>query len=306
VSVVDRRAVASHFSRAAKHYDAAAVLQKEVSERLSERLPLLKIQPGCIVDLGAGTGFLSEQVRSYYPQATLIAVDLSAVMLAEYRNKLLAQLRWWHKFNPFYSARPAVHLVSADAYQLPLADNSVDMLVSSLMLQWCDDLPRVLAECRRVLRQDGVFFIATLGPDTLKELRSAWQVVDGQATTHLLNFADLHDLGDALSHAGFSDPVCDVEHITLTYADAASAVKDLKAIGATNANQQRTKGLMGKQKWQQFLQAYQQSAMADGRIPATFEVVYAHAFIAEKKTVDNASPITAVIPVDAIKRWQGR
>lgn len=303
--MVDRRAVASHFSRAAKSYDAAAVLQKEVSERLSERFPLLKIQPELIVDLGAGTGFLSEQIRQYYTQASLVAIDLSSVMLAEYRHKLSAQVRWWHKLNPFVRSQPVVHLVTADAYQLPLADNSVDMLVSSLMLQWCDDLPKVLAECHRVLRKEGVFFIASLGPDTLKELREAWQVVDGQAATHLLNFADLHDLGDALSSAGFSDPVCDVEHITLTYVDAAAAVKDLKAIGATNANQQRTKGLMGKAKWQRFLAAYQQLAMADGRIPATFEVVYAHAFVAEKRVRDMSMPVTASIPVDAIKRWQG-
>lgn len=302
--MIDRRAVAQHFSRAAQSYDAAAVLQKEVASRLAERWPLLKIQPQQVMDLGAGTGFLSQYVRSYYVQAQLVAVDLSQSMLQQCRAKL-APASWWQKLNPFQSSQ-GVAFVNADAYQLPFADHSMDMLVSSLMLQWCDDLPSVLAECRRVLKPNGVLFMASLGPDTLKEIRTAWQQVDGETAEHTLNFADLHDLGDALGRAGFSDPVCDVEHITLTYADAMAALKDLKAIGATNADSQRQKGLMGKAKWRNFLAAYTQQAMPDGRIPATFEVVYAHAFIAEHtQPTERALPQTAVIPVSAIKRWQG-
>lgn len=303
--MIDRRAVAQHFSRAAQTYDAAAVLQQEVASRLAERWPLLKIQPQQVMDLGAGTGFLSQHLRSYYAQAQLVAVDLSESMLQQCRAKLAPRPAWWQKLNPFHS-EPGVAFVNADAYQLPFADNSMDMLVSSLMLQWCDDLPSVLAECRRVLKPNGVLFMASLGPDTLKEIRLAWQQVDGETAEHTLNFADLHDLGDALGRAGFSDPVCDVEHITLTYADVPAALKDLKAIGATNASGQRQKGLMGKAKWQAFLAAYAQQAMPDGRIPATFEVVYAHAFIAEHKgSTERNLPQTASIPISAIKRWQG-
>ena len=303
--MIDRRAVAQHFSRAAQSYDAAAVLQKEVALRLAERWPLVKMQPQQIMDLGAGTGFLTQHLRQHYPQAQSVAVDLSETMLQQCRSKLIAKPLWWQKLNPFVKP-DTVAFVNADAYQLPFADNSMDMLVSSLMLQWCDDLPKVLAECRRVLKPNGVLFIASLGPDTLKEIRLAWQAVDDEQAEHTLNFADLHDLGDALGRVGFSDPVCDVEHITLTYADAMAALKDLKAIGATNASGQRQKGLMGKDKWRAFLAAYQQQAMSDGRIPATFEIVYAHAFIAEaKQSLERGLPQTASIPISAIKRWQG-
>lgn len=303
--MIDRRAVAQHFSRAAQSYDAAAVLQKEVASRLAERWPLVKMQPQQVMDLGAGTGFLSHQVRQYYADAQLYAVDLSEAMLQQSRAKLCPEPSWWQKLNPFATV-DRVAFINADAYQLPFVDNSMDMLVSSLMLQWCDELPKVLAECRRVLRPNGVLFIASLGPDTLKEIRLAWQAVDGEQAEHTLNFADLHDLGDALGRVGFSDPVCDVEHITLTYADATAALKDLKAIGATNASGQRQKGLMGKAKWNAFLAAYQQQAMPDGRIPATFEIVYAQAFIADQKpSVERGLPQTASIPVSAIKRWQG-
>lgn len=303
--MIDRRAVAQHFSRAAQSYDAAAVLQKEVALRLAERWPLVKMQPQQIMDLGAGTGFLTQHLRQHYPQAQSVAVDLSETMLQQCRSKLIAKPLWWQKLNPFVKP-DTVAFVNADAYQLPFADNSMDMLVSSLMLQWCDDLVQVLAECRRVLKPNGVLFIASLGPDTLKEIRLAWQAVDDEQAEHTLNFADLHDLGDALGRVGFSDPVCDVEHITLTYADATAALKDLKAIGATNASGQRQKGLMGKAKWRAFLAAYQQQTMSDGRIPATFEIVYAHAFIAEEKqSLERGLPQTASIPISAIKRWQG-
>jgi malonyl-CoA O-methyltransferase len=298
--VIDRAAVRRHFSRAATQYDAAAVLQKEVASRLNERLPLIKITPQRVVDLGAGTGFLSQHIHAQYPQAQLIAIDLSAQMLTQYRHNMGLVPSVWQKLNPF--ARTAhIHTLAADAYQLPLADASVDMLVSSLMLQWCDDLPAVLAECRRVLKPDGVFFIASLGPDTLKELRHAWQSVDGLPERHLLNFADIHDLGDAISRSGFADPVLDVERITLTYATAKAAIVDLKTIGATNANKERGAGLMGKGKWAQFLQAYTTQATPDGRIPATFEIVYAHAFAAQRQEVSDGGLVS--VPVSQIKRW---
>jgi malonyl-CoA O-methyltransferase len=301
--VIDRSAVRRHFSRASTSYDASAIVQKEIASRLAERLPLLKINPTRIVDLGAGTGFLSAHIQAQYPQAQLLAVDLSEQMLRQYRHNQQANVAWWQKLNPFTS-KADVHVVSADAYKLPFSDASVDMLVSSLMLQWCDDLPAVLAECRRVLKPSGVFFIASLGPDTLKEIRLAWQAVDGQAQQHLLNFADIHDLGDAVSRSGFADPVLDVERITLTYATPRAALDDLKHIGATNANKGRGAGLMGKTKWAAFLQAYQNQALPDGRIPATFEVVYAHAFAGQLPQALSDGVVS--VPISQIKRWQGR
>jgi len=300
--MIDRSAVKRHFSRAAHSYDAAAVMQREVAERLAERLPLFNISPQRICDLGTGTGFLAQHMTQAYPDAHLYAVDLSPTMLQHSRDKQRATRSWWHKLNPF-SATPSVHYVNADAYQLPFADGSMDMIVSSLMFQWCDDLDAALAECRRVLTPNGLLMLASLGPDTLKELRQAWQVVDGHAEQHLLNFVDMHDLGDALGRAGFANPVCDTEHIKLTYTHAKLALQDLKSIGATNANRSRQGGLMGRSKWQALLDAYQGQALPDGRVPTTFEVVYAHGWTVQSATSRTRDAVTS-IPVDQIKRWQ--
>lgn len=306
--MIDRHAVAKHFNRAANSYDAAAVLQQEVANRLAERFPLVKLQPEHIIDLGAGTGFLATHLLQQYPSAQVWAIDLSEGMLKHCQQNLVARPHWLQHLNPFRQKSIPLALINADAYRLPFADASVDMLVSSLMLQWCDDLSWVLAECRRVLKPDGVIFLSTLGPDTLKEIRAAWCHVDGQAEAHMLNFIDLHDLGDLMGRVGFSDPVCDVEQITLTYATPQMAIQDLKAVGATNANQGRHKGLMGKQRWQAFIEAYEMHRMSDGRIPTTFEVVYAQAFVNEQTAPTSiaTSSTTQSIPVSSIKKWSGQ
>lgn len=299
--MIDRHAVRRHFSRAATSYDAAAVLQQEVASRMASRLPLFKLSPSQMLDVGAGTGFMSEHLRRAYSQADLCAVDLSFDMSQQWQRKM--QPTWRQKLAVWQQRGLQVPLVaSADA--LPIATARIDLLASSLMLQWCDNLPSVLAEFRRVLKEDAVVFLATLGPDTLKEIRQAWQMVEGeQAPARLLNFMDIHDLGDALGRAGFANPVCDVERITLTYANPLAAIKDLKSIGATNANQGREAGLMGKQRWQAFLAAYASQAMPDGRIPATFEVVYAHAWAGKVPYTSEVGKV-ASIAVDSIKRWQ--
>lgn len=300
--MIDRAAVKRHFSRASHSYDAAAVMQREVAERLAERLPLFNLIPQTICDLGAGTGFLSQHLLGAYPKANVYAVDLSRDMLERSRDKDIAAVTWWQRLNPFKAA-PNVHYVNADAYQLPFADGSMDMITSSLMLQWCDDLDAVLAECRRVLKVNGILMMASLGPDTLKELRRAWQSVDGQAEQHLLNFVDMHDLGDALGRAGFGNPVCDAEHITLTYQYAKLALQDLKSIGATNANRSRQAGLMGRHKWQSLLDAYQAQALPNGLVPTTFEIVYVHGW-AVKPVTSSASNGVSIIPIEKIQRWQ--
>lgn len=305
--MINRQTVKRHFSKSAHTYNASAVMQKEVAERLAERLPLFKIIPERMIDLGAGTGFLSQHIRSFYPNSQLTLVDLSLPMLQKSRqHPAFTSQGGWRKWLGM-AQEQETHFINADAYHLPFADHSVDMIVSSLMLQWCDDLDKVLAECQRVLKPDGLFYIATLGPDTLKEIRQAWRQVDGEEsaddTKHISPFIDMHDVGDALSRAGFINGVLDTEHIQLTYTDASKAIKDLKDIGATNASQQNT-GLTGKQRWANFLSAYNAQANAEGRISATFEVIYAHAWAGTAYHNTNSSGKTE-IPVSAIKRWQG-
>lgn len=288
-----RQHIQKHFNHAAPSYDDAAILQKTVADRIDERLELTTIEPKTILDLGAGTGLLTEKVIKRYPNAQIFAVDLSANML-EIASPRLQAPRWPNlpnKLNQFLQAckitkniatHTAAKSVNADVYQLPFADNSVDLIVSNLMLQWCDDLDSVFTEFRRVLRQDGLLMFTTFGPDTLKELKQAWQIADADYE-HINNFIDMHDIGDALIRAGFGQPVMDMEIFTLTYDKPIGVLKDLKAIGATNASKQRHTGLMGKQRFAQMLNAYEELRnLKDNKVPATYEVVHGHAWAAQE------------------------
>lgn len=261
---LDRRQVRRHFDAVADTYDAAAVLQHEVGERLVERLELMDVTPEVVLDAGCGTGRMTEAlVRHFGRKTPVIGMDLAPAMLRRTRQR-----------KPWRARMP---LVCGDAYRVPLAEASVEMCLSNLMLQWCDDLEAALRSLRRVLKPRGLLLFSTLGPDTLRELRSAWAAVDGEA--HVNRFLDMHDIGDALVRAGFAEPVMDVEHITLTYAEVADLMRDLKAIGARNAAVSRRRGLTGPRRLARLRDAYEPFRMPDGRLPATYEVVYGTAWL---------------------------
>lgn len=249
------------FDRAAKTYDAAAVLHAEVRENLLARLQLTTLNPGVVLDAGAGTGHAARALKRRYPKAQVVALDSSRRMLQE-----AARRQSW--LRPF--AR-----VCADAGLLPLADASVDLIVSNLMLQWCDP-DAVFAEFRRVLAPHGLLSFSAFGPDTLRELRTAWDQVDSHSHVH--HFIDMHDLGDALVRAGFASPVLDVERYVLKYLTVRKVAEDLKATGAHNATTGRAKGLTGARKFAAMQAAYE-NFRQDGRLPATYEVVFAHAWV---------------------------
>jgi len=257
----DTRQIRRAFSRAAKNYAEHAVLQHEVEDRLLERLDFVEVAPLRVLDVGAGPGRACKALRKKFPKAQVIALDLALPMLREARR----ESGWFRKL-------PAV---CADARALPFADASIDVLFSSLCIQWIDDLPALFSEFRRVLKPGGFMALATFGPDTLHELRAAWAEVDRRP--HVSLFIDLMGLGDALLHAGFKDPVLDGEHFTLTYSDAAALMRDLKAIGATNAEPDRARGLTGKARLAAVGAAYEYFRR-DGVLPATYEVLYAHAW----------------------------
>jgi len=285
MQVFRRDHIQAHFSHAAATYDEAAVLQKRLAHDIDERLSLITLQPQRVLDLGVGTGFLSHHLQARYPQAQLWGLDLSPMMLAAADQRLnqSATPRWQRRWQHWTQGKPVpkpAHLVNADAHHLPLADQSVDLVVSNLMLQWCDAPDQVFQEVRRVLRPQGLFMFSSFGPDTLKELRQAWTQVDAQE--HVNTFIDMHDLGDALIRNGMGQPVMDTTDFTLTYDHPMAVLKDLKAIGATNAFANRSSGLMGKRRFQAMLKAYQSFAQDDGRVPATFEVVQGHAWAAQE------------------------
>jgi malonyl-CoA O-methyltransferase len=282
---LDRGQVRRAFDRASSHYDGAAVLQGRVRTELLARLDLVKLQPAVVVDLGAGTGSASRELRQRYRRALVVALDIALGMLRQARR----HSRPWRRFER----------VCADASRLPLRDASVDLVFSNLMLQWCDDLDQVLAELRRVLKPSGFLSFSTFGPDTLRELRTAWSRVDG--ATHVHDFIDMHDVGDALTRCGFHEPVLDVEHIELTYPDALALTRDLKAIGAHNASAARARGLTGKGKWGAMTSAYE-SFRRDGRLPASYEVVYAAAWSAGTAPSALSTPGEVRIAPEAIRR----
>jgi malonyl-CoA O-methyltransferase len=282
---IDKARVRASFERAAHTYDAAAVLQKSVREEMLDRLDLVKMTPSAILDAGCGTGHGSFALRQRFPQAQIISLDLAMGMLQQTYAQQPTLQRWMAKLTGKKS------LICADIEALPLADNSVDMVWSNLAIQWCNNLDQAFSEIKRVLKPNGLVMFSTFGPDTLKELRIASAQDD--TTTHVSRFIDMHDIGDAMARAGFSAPVLDVEHFTLTYDDAKSVMRDLKSIGAHNATAGRARGLIGKGFFAQLAARYEQFRQEDGKLPATFEVVYGHAWAPAQHQIlpDGVAPI---------------
>ena len=271
---IDKRLMRRAFERAARTYDEAAMLQREVSQRLLERLDLVKLAPAVVLDVGCGTGAGSRALARRYAAARVIGLDIAQTMLQVARQRDAG----WRRKLPFLHGN-APHYIGGDLERLPLASGSVNLLCSNLALQWCDDLPAAFAEFRRVLAPGGLLMFTTFGPDTLRELRQAFRGLDGH--THLNRFRDMHDIGDELSYAGFSTPVMDMEFLTLTYLDLMSLFRELKAIGAHNVTRGRAHGLMGKRTWQSMLDNYEK-LRREGRLPATYEVIYGHAWMNDK------------------------
>ena len=290
---VDPRAVRRSFGRAAATYDGAAVLQREVGARLAERLDVVKLVPATILDAGSGTGEAIGELSARYPSARVVALDAALPMLQQARARstrgrsLLTRL-----LGPLgRGGASAPAFVCADATSLPLSGVCVELVWSNLMLQWVNDLPRAFAEFRRVLKVGGLLTFTTFGPDTLKELARAFARVDGH--THVGRFVDMHDLGDLLVQSGFADPVMDMEQITVTYPSPAALLAELKSIGATNQTRGRPRGLTGRGR-RAALEAALLTLARDGRIPATFEVVYGHAWKGEPKRTQDGLPIVKV------------
>jgi malonyl-CoA O-methyltransferase len=276
---IDKARVRASFDRAARSYDAAAILQKLVREEMLSRLDLVKIKPQAILDAGCGTGHGSFGLQKRFRNAQVYSLDIALGMLQKTRMQ-----------RPFLQKiLNKQHLLCADIENLPIANASMGLVWSNLALQWCNHLDDAFAEVTRVLQPNGLFMFSTFGPDTLKELRAA----SNNGHTHVSRFIDMHDIGDALTRAGFSAPVLDVERYTLTYDDAKSVMKDLKSIGAHNATQGRARGLQGKGFLQNLTQNYEQFR-TQGKLPATFEVVYGHAWTRESRPDLGAgvSPIT--------------
>ena len=256
--------VARSFSQAAKTYDAAAFFQRIAGERLFGRRDYFKLEPKNIVDLGCGTGVFTRELSQRFPQAKTTGVDIAEGMIA------------WCK-----QQSQSEEYVCADAVSLPFEDNSVDLIFSNLSIQWVEDLEKLFVELNRVLKPEGLLLFTTLGPDTLKELKQSFSEVDQYQ--HVNDFIDMHHVGDAMLQAKMLDPVVDAEPVVISYDKATELMRDLKDIGAHNIDRRRNSGLMSPKKLRAVEKAYRQFALDDGQLPATYELVYGHAFGSEQK-----------------------
>jgi malonyl-CoA O-methyltransferase len=281
---LDPAAVRRQFERASARYDDSAVLHARVREEMLGRLALLAFEPGTVVDLGAGTGHASRALKRRWPRAQVVALDRAAGMLAAAR----AQSAWLRGF-----AR-----VQGDALRLPLRSGAVDLVFSCLLLPWVAELAATLAEVRRALSPRGYFTFATLGPDTLGEVRAAWAAADGAAHVH--GFLDLHDIGDALVRAGFADPVMDVDRFRLTYASPRALIAELRAVGGGNALAGRRRSLTGRRRFAAFEAAIERDA--DGRLPVTVEVVYGQAWCPGGQPPVRTRRGETLIPIESLRR----
>jgi len=290
---LDPAQVRRAFRRAARENADAAVLEREVERRMVERLDFIHCNPERILDAGCGAGRGLELLRRRYPKANLLGVDLALPPACRHAGlPLLARARRLLR-------RPERFRLGADFSRLPLRAGSVDMVWSNLALAWAADPLAALREFHRVLAVDGLLMFSSYGPDTLKELKGAFAAASGHRHVHA--FIDMHDLGDMLVASGFSAPVMDMEMFTLTYADAAALARDLKASGQTCAARDRQRGLMGRGAWQRMLAAYERERR-DGKLPATVEVVYGHAWKGEARARPDGGQVVKMEMRTKIKR----
>lgn len=279
---LDARAVRRAFDRASSTYSQAAGVQAELRSRLLERLDLVKLQPDRVLDLGAATGQSTRALKRRYPKAHVIAADVSERMLKEAQREQQLLRRFTR--------------VAMDAHALALKDASVDLAFSNLMLAWCNHPDQVFRETARVLRPEGLFMFTSLGPDTLREVRDGFRLVDSR--THVHRFIDMHDLGDALMRTGFAEPVMDTERLTITFDSTNALFRELKATGATNTTQGRAHSLRGRASLRA-VSEHLESRSAPGGIAVTVEVVYGHAWRARPKAARSGE---FVVPLTKLGR----
>jgi malonyl-CoA O-methyltransferase len=262
---------------------------------MNERLEYVKLAPMAVLDAGCGTGDAVGELAARYPAARVVAFDVALPMVERARARSQVRRTALSRLLRPFAARGVADaaFVCADIVALPFAGVAFDLVWSNLALQWVNDLPRAFAEFRRVLKVGGLLSFTTFGPDTLRELRSAFAGVD--ARTHTSRFVDMHDIGDMLVNAGFADPVMDMEYVTLTYETPRALLAELKAIGATNRTRGRPPGLMGRARFERVLERLER-LRKEGRIPVTFEVVYGHAWKGEPRTTPEGHAIVRLHP----------
>lgn len=240
------------FNRVAE-FPAADFLTVEINHRLLEQLEFMRFKPEVIIDLGCGKGYASKVLKNKYPLAEIYSLDLADKIIPKQQNG-----------------------ICANASQLPLRAQSVDLVYSNLMLPWCENMEAIFAEVQRILKPGGLFLFTTFGPETLQELAQAWHDLDNFPHQHL--FYDLQDIGDVLLQQQFLDPVIDREMLVVNYQNCEQLCKELKFSGMNNIHKDRRNTLTGKKRWQKFANNINAQANQNGKIPIRFEIIYGHAW----------------------------
>ena len=248
----DRLAVRAHRRRAEAAHD---FLLRETAERLADRLDDVKRSFAIGLDLGCHAGELAAALGRRVP--VLVQADASEALLR----------------------RGSGLRVAADEEFQPFAEAAFDLVASALSLHWVNDLPGALLQARRALRPDGLFLAAMLGGETLRELRQclleAEAAVTGGASPRVSPMVDLRDAAGLLQRAGFALPVADLDELTLTYADPFALMRELRGLGEANAVRLRPRGFTRRAVLLEAARLYvERFAMPDGRIPATFQLVW--------------------------------
>jgi malonyl-CoA O-methyltransferase len=251
--VADKSLVRASFGRAARGYDEWAVMQRRIGDRLLGCLSAAPLphRPK-ILDLGSGTGYCTRQLQQR--QASVTGLDIAPQMLVTARSRQLVDTAY----------------VCADAEYLPVADDSIDLVFSNLMIQWCRDLQRLFGEVARVLQPGGLLVFSTFGPETLSELRAAWRQVDMHS--HVNHFAAESEIKKAMLRAGLINESLECEATRVTYGGVLELMRELKGIGAHNVTRDRPRTLTGKEKIRRVIDGYP-SRQVEGEITATFELI---------------------------------
>ncbi len=236
-----------NFNRFATTYNKYAVIQKEIAFRVFSRLSSINKSADFVVDIGSGTGFLSDNLVKKYQLNKIISIDFAVNLLKQ--NKV-------------------INKICADCYNLPIKDNAIDIIISNLMMQWCD-VENIINESCRALKNNGLLMFSTFGPETLIELKKSWAKVDDNP--HVTKFIDMHDIGDIAMNIGLSGVVVESEIITMTYNKVTDVIADIKNIGAQNHKPQP----IAPAKFKKMINYYENYRI-NGKIPASYEVIYLH------------------------------
>ena len=273
--------ISKAFDSCAEKYEAAAKVQQEIGNRLMERLQYLKITPQRILDLGCGPGTFSRELKLMYPKAHIVGLDLVQGMLIQAKRKQSWRYKW--------------SLVSSDMKSMPFANGLFDLVFANQVIHWGGSMPPLFREINRVMNINGCLMFTTLGPDTFKELKHAW---NNNSYAHVNEFIDMHDIGDALMAEHFLEPVMDMEILSVHYETLAKLLAGLKAQGVKNINPQRNPGLTGRKEWQIFERNYADLRTPNDKYPLTYEVIYGHAWKGEQRKL--AKGTETLIPVSQI------